>query len=137
MNSSPSPDQPSGFGFELTFRLLSDAETPPTWPAELLQALARYVFSSENALCVGDHISWHTALDQADSSIRHMLLTSDPQLKTIRSPLGCVSFVQVSTLFMYRAVGREGEREMEKEKEGWRMNKIYKNALVHRVKINP
>ena len=100
VNPSPSPDQPSGFGFELTFRLLSDAETPPTWPAELLQALARYVFSSDNALCVGDHISWHTALDQADSSIQHMLLAVDPQLKAIRSPLGYVNFVQVSTLDM-------------------------------------
>lgn len=40
-------DQPSGFGFELTFRLFSDDCTntsPPTWPAELLQSLARYVF---------------------------------------------------------------------------------------------
>lgn len=96
VNPSPSPDQPSGFGFELTFRLLSEAETPPTWPAELLQALARYVFSSDNALCVGDHISWHTALDQGDSSIQHMLLADDPQLKTIRSNLGYVNFVQVS-----------------------------------------
>ena len=98
VNPSQSPDQPSGFGFELTFRLLSNSETPPTWPAELLQALARYVFSSDNALCVGDHISWHTALDQADSSIQHMLLAGDPQLKTIKTPLGYVNFVQVSIL---------------------------------------
>ena len=110
VNPSPSPEQPSGFGFELTFRLLSDADAPPTWPAELLQALARYVFSSDNALCVGDHISWHTALDQADSSIQHMLLATDPQLKTIRSPLGYVNFVQVSTV-------RGGRRERETERE--------------------
>lgn len=39
---------PSGFGFELTMRLKREpGETgPPTWPAELLQALARYVFQS-------------------------------------------------------------------------------------------
>jgi len=39
---------PSGFGFELTFRLRREpGETaPPTWPATLLQALARYVFQS-------------------------------------------------------------------------------------------
>ena len=38
----------SGFGFELTFRLRRElGETaPPTWPAALLQALARYVFQS-------------------------------------------------------------------------------------------
>lgn len=39
---------PSGFGFELTFRLKREVgETaPPTWPAELMQGLARYVFQS-------------------------------------------------------------------------------------------
>jgi len=39
---------PSGFGFELTFRLKREAgeSAPPTWPAALLQALARYVFTS-------------------------------------------------------------------------------------------
>jgi len=43
---------PSGFGFELTFRLRREpGETaPPTWPAALLQALARYVFQSGQLL---------------------------------------------------------------------------------------
>ena len=59
---------------------------------------------------MGDHISWHTALDQADSSIQHMLLATDPQLKTIRSPLGYVNFVQVSVVR-----GTEGERDRERE----------------------
>lgn len=42
----------SGFGFELTFRLRREpGETaPPTWPAALLQALARYVFQSGQSL---------------------------------------------------------------------------------------
>lgn len=41
-------DGPSGFGFELTFRLKREVgETaPPTWPAELMQGLSRYVFQS-------------------------------------------------------------------------------------------
>ncbi|MGH0157657.1 UNVERIFIED_CONTAM: hypothetical protein FKN15_057321 [Acipenser sinensis] len=45
-------DGPSGFGFELTFRLKREAgETaPPTWPAELMQGLARYVFQSGTAI---------------------------------------------------------------------------------------
>ena len=45
----------SGFGFELTLRLKrEEGETaPPTWPAALMQALARYVFQSENNLCAG------------------------------------------------------------------------------------
>lgn len=42
------PDGMSGFGFELSFRLKREPEesAPPTWPAELMQGLARYVFQS-------------------------------------------------------------------------------------------
>lgn len=46
----PSSDQnePSGFGFELSFRLLKDPSdlSPPTWPARVMQTLAKYVFKS-------------------------------------------------------------------------------------------
>lgn len=42
------PESVSGFGFELTFRLRREAEetAPPTWPATLMQSLAKYVFQS-------------------------------------------------------------------------------------------
>ena len=42
------PDGISGFGFELTLRLKreEDDTCPPTWPAALMQSLARYVFKS-------------------------------------------------------------------------------------------
>ncbi|KAI2657715.1 hypothetical protein H4Q32_009098 [Labeo rohita] len=88
---------PSGFGFELTFRLKREAgETaPPTWPAELMQGLARYVFQSENTFCSGDHISWHSPLDNSESRIQHMLLTEDPQMHPVQTPFGHVSFLQI------------------------------------------
>lgn len=43
-------DSVSGFGFELTFRLKREPEetAPPTWPATLMQSLAKYVFHSGN-----------------------------------------------------------------------------------------
>ena len=65
-----SADGPSGFGFELTFRLRREpgAKSPPTWPAHLLQSLARYVFRSQAQLLPGDHIPWHCPLDQFPSS---------------------------------------------------------------------
>ena len=86
----------SGFGFELTFRLSCDqSATPPTWPAELLQSIARYVFSCDSVLCVGDHISWHSALDGGDSRIQHLLLTEDPQLRPDNTPHGTLTFIQV------------------------------------------
>uniref|UniRef100_A0AAY4E2H7 Suppressor of fused homolog n=1 Tax=Denticeps clupeoides TaxID=299321 RepID=A0AAY4E2H7_9TELE len=91
------PDGPSGFGFELTFRLKREAgETaPPTWPAELMQGLARYVFQSDNTFCTGDHISWHCPLDNSESRIQHMLLTEDPQMQPVQTPFGHVSFLQI------------------------------------------
>ncbi|XP_026792887.1 suppressor of fused homolog isoform X2 [Pangasianodon hypophthalmus] len=91
------PEGPSGFGFELTFRLKREpGETaPPTWPAELMQGLARYVFQSENTFCSGDHISWHSPLDNSESRIQHMLLTEDPQMQPVQTPFGMVSFLQI------------------------------------------
>lgn len=37
---------PSGFGFELTFRLkkMEEEQSPPMWPTTLLNKLAAYVF---------------------------------------------------------------------------------------------
>uniref|UniRef100_A0A8C2L1D2 Suppressor of fused homolog n=1 Tax=Cyprinus carpio TaxID=7962 RepID=A0A8C2L1D2_CYPCA len=82
---------------DLTFRLKREAgETaPPTWPAELMQGLARYVFQSENTFCSGDHISWHSPLDNSESRIQHMLLTEDPQMQPVQTPFGHISFLQI------------------------------------------
>ncbi|XP_008201227.1 suppressor of fused homolog [Tribolium castaneum] len=87
----------SGFGFELTFRLKREPEetAPPTWPATLMQSLAKYVFQSGNTLCAGDHVSWHCALDSSESRIQHMLMTTDVHLKSIQTPFGSVDFVQI------------------------------------------
>ncbi|KAJ1521235.1 hypothetical protein ONE63_002920 [Megalurothrips usitatus] len=92
-----SNDSPSGFGFELTFRLKREPgeASPPTWPAALMQALAKYVFQSGNTLCSGDHVSWHNALDNGESRIQHMLMTEDPVLGSIQTPLGNVTFIQI------------------------------------------
>ncbi|OQV17904.1 Suppressor of fused-like protein [Hypsibius exemplaris] len=89
----------SGFGFELTFRLKRAAGelTPPLWPADFLQDLARYIFSSSNVFVPGDHVSWHRALDGGENSqskIQHVLMTTDPQMARVVSPSGRVEFVQ-------------------------------------------
>eukprot|EP00118_Oscarella_pearsei_P002416 m.10502 g.10502 ORF g.10502 m.10502 type:complete len:439 (+) comp22380_c0_seq2:111-1427(+) len=90
-------DGPSGFGFELTLRLKREEgdSSPPTWPAELMQGLARYVFSTGNTLCPGDHVSWHTPLDNGDSRIQHMLMAEDAQLAPVSSYSGITHFVQI------------------------------------------
>ena len=96
VHESSMPDGPSGYGFELSFRLKKDGElNPPTWPAALMQALARYVFQSENTLCMGDHIPWSTSLDGSESRIQHMLMAEDPQMPPINTQFGSVNFVQI------------------------------------------
>lgn len=87
----------SGFGFELTFRLKKEnaAENPPFWPANILQSLAKYVFHTGNIICAGDHVSENKPLDDSDSKIQHMLMTIDPKLNTVLTPLGKVTFIQI------------------------------------------
>ncbi|KAK4287394.1 hypothetical protein Pmani_039533 [Petrolisthes manimaculis] len=91
------PGSPSGFGFELTMRLKREdgEKSPPTWPAAIMQALAKYVFQSESLLCVGDHVSWHCPLDNSESRVQHMLMGEDPQLGFVTTPNGPVQFVQI------------------------------------------
>lgn len=91
------PENPSGFGFELTMRLKREEgeKNPPTWPAAIMQGLAKYVFQSESMLCVGDHVSWHCPLDNSESRVQHMLMGEDPQLGTVSTPNGSVQFVQI------------------------------------------
>lgn len=101
------PEARSGMGFELTFRLIKTEndtteatnskfpDRPPTWPANLLQALARYVFQTGNRLCVGDNVPWRKSLDNSNSKIQHMLIADDPQLKRTETPFGWVDFCQI------------------------------------------
>lgn len=61
-NNSNGPEGPSGFGFELSFRLLKDSSetAPPTWPARLMQALAKYVFrTGEYLATILDIVIFH------------------------------------------------------------------------------
>ena len=100
------PDLASGFGFELTFRLMRsrDETTPPTWPAALLQALAKYVFHSGNSFYAGDHVSWHCPLDGCDFQCRlqHMLLADDILLPVVQGILGNRSFFLFPRHFIFQ-----------------------------------
>ncbi|CAG4958494.1 unnamed protein product [Colias eurytheme] len=93
----PEPgDTISGYGLELTLRLAAErGQTPPVWPAALLQALARYIFATGNKFVAGDHVSWHAALDGSESRVRHLLVAEDPQLKSVDTPHGRVAFLQM------------------------------------------
>lgn len=88
----------SGFGFELTFRLAIDSgdDTPPAWPMNLLQNLARYVFGSGNVFEAGHHMDANgpIALD-TDTCLRHLAFMPDPQLPARATPNGGLALLQV------------------------------------------
>ncbi|XP_063988966.1 suppressor of fused homolog [Diachasmimorpha longicaudata] len=98
LHAKTGPGRPSGFGFELTFRLARERgeTTPPTWPANVMQQLAKYVFNSGNMLFPGDHVSWHAPLGTGGGRITQILMGKDPQLpNSINTPHGEVSFIQI------------------------------------------
>lgn len=69
----------------------------PTQYVWALMERSSFVFSSaENTFCSGDHVSWHSPLDNSESRIQHMLLTEDPQMQPVHTPFGAVSFLQVN-----------------------------------------
>lgn len=54
-----------------------------------------FCYYPESVVCVGDHVSWHAALDGSESRLQHMLMAADPQLGSVCTPNGHVQFVQV------------------------------------------
>lgn len=86
----------SGYGFELTFRLKrGDEEQPPVWPMNLLQNLARYVFSSGNVFGPGHHMSCNgpIALEE-DTLLTALGFRIDPELGEQDTPNGHMAFLQ-------------------------------------------
>jgi hypothetical protein len=88
----------SGFGFELTFRLVRDVadEQPPTWALNFLQNLGRYVFGTGNRFAAGHKMGLNgpIALDHA-TKITAICFADDPELGDISSEHGSARFVQV------------------------------------------
>lgn len=118
----------SGFGFELTFRLKCNSDHDwdinhfPEWPCNILQALAKHVYESQNLINSGENFDWKLPLpaicmsngdddDDVDgltselncntnnwdkeSLIKHILTVPDPQLAETETLLGKVKFLQL------------------------------------------
>ncbi|MGB6094997.1 MAG: suppressor of fused domain protein [Comamonas thiooxydans] len=92
------PGKPSGYGFELSFRLMRAAseQEPPSWPVNFLQNIARYVFRTGNVLAPGH---WMTASGpikaDADTLLTEMGFVQDPELAAIHTPYGDLMFLQL------------------------------------------
>lgn len=87
----------SGYGFELTFRLKRESEEqPPVWPINLLQNLARYVFSSGNVFGSGHHMNANGPIAlEINTQLTALGFRIDPELGELDTPNGHMAFLQV------------------------------------------
>lgn len=88
----------SGYGFELTFRLVrnEDEEEPPAWALNLLQNMGRYVFGSGNVFRSGDYLDANGPICLgADTLLTALAFTLDPELPAIETPNGHLEFIQM------------------------------------------
>jgi suppressor of fused len=84
----------SGWGFELTFRVLDDG--PPGWAADLLTSLAAYVWASGHPFAAGHNIDLRGPIRlDSNTGLTAALIVEDPVLGTLDGPLGRVQFLQV------------------------------------------
>lgn len=93
-------ERESGFGFELTFRLLDPSAADPrakvpAWPISLLNNLAKYVFRSGATFAPGHHMDTRGPIKLGDPTrLNALAFVADPTLGTISTPNGKVAFVQ-------------------------------------------
>jgi photosystem II stability/assembly factor-like uncharacterized protein len=88
----------SGFGFELTFRLVRAAgdEKVPEWAVTMLEDLGRYVFRTGNRFAAGHKMNVTGPITQAsDTALVALVFADDPELAEIHSQFGKARFVQV------------------------------------------
>ncbi|WP_438433506.1 suppressor of fused domain protein [Gorillibacterium sp. sgz500922] len=88
----------SGFGFELTFRVVRtpEEEEPPAWALNLLQNMARYVFRSGNGFASGHFLDANGPICLgADTKLTALAFMEDPELPAADTPNGRVEFLQM------------------------------------------
>ena len=88
----------SGWGFEFTMRVAREAADleAPMWALNLLQNLARYVFSSGNWIAPGDHMDAGGPIcGDHPTDLVALAFAADPELGVIGTPHGRVQFLQV------------------------------------------
>jgi hypothetical protein len=92
----------SGWGFELTLRVpRADDDQAPGWPFTMLNELAKHVNGNHVLLQPGDRIDLRAPVtgyphtpDGPPTELTVFTLTVDPQLGTIQTPNGRLTFLQ-------------------------------------------
>ncbi|BDS13141.1 suppressor of fused domain protein [Aureispira anguillae] len=88
----------SKWGIEFTFRLkpFEGDEGDPLWVIELMNNLARYVFESGNWFEENHFVPVNECIRvDTDSEIVGLIFVKDPELGTIQTPHGEVTFLQM------------------------------------------
>ena len=80
----------SGYGEELTFRLLRSGETdPPAWASKLLARLGELVYERRTPFLPGGRLE----LQGTDEAPPALCWAADPEMRAIETPFGSVQFV--------------------------------------------
>lgn len=86
----------SKFGFELTFRLKKENDDNLNWAINLMQNLAKYVFSSGKWFDEYHFIPANGPIRlEYDTDITALAFVTDPELGRIQTPHGEVQFLQM------------------------------------------
>jgi suppressor of fused-like protein len=86
----------SGWGYELTMRVVGDAGEPPAWPYQLLEQTARYTHSTGRPFKEGDRLDPGGPITGVDgSSLVGVAFLRDPQLPDRDSDNGRLAFLQM------------------------------------------
>lgn len=88
----------SGWGFEFTFRPLRDPseDEPPEWALSFVDNLAKYVWSSRRPFAPGHVVDAKGPIAQERrTSLHAAAFTLDAELRTIDTPNGRVTFLQI------------------------------------------
>jgi hypothetical protein len=97
-NEDFAEDDINGFGFELTFRYapLKDDKEVPTWPANFLQNIAKYVFKSQKGFDDFHYMSANGPIRSGtDTQITAFTFFTDTEMGVIDTPHGTVKFLQL------------------------------------------
>ena len=80
----------SGFGFELTMRVLSPEAQPPLWPVDLLEKLGKYVYQTKSGFGHGHRLDPGGPItgDDPPTRLTALAFAIDPVHRTDRNPLG-------------------------------------------------
>jgi hypothetical protein len=86
----------SGWGYEMTMRVVGTPDEPPGWPFDLLEKVARHTHSQAHPYLIGDRLDPGGPITgAADTALTAVAFTRDPELPSTQSSNGVFEFRQL------------------------------------------